>query len=85
MIHIATPDGELRILNDDYDFERLIEEYAGYEAIANKNGAVSSICENGVRLGVKPDEFDFLDREEKERNDKRKMVVQQNHRRELGQ
>lgn len=76
MIHIATPDGELRILNDDYDFGRLIEEYAGYEAIANKNG---------VRLGVKPDEFDFLDREEKERNDKRKMVVQQNHRRELGQ
>lgn len=31
-----------------------------YEAIANKNGAVCGICENGEKLGVKPGEFQFI-------------------------
>lgn len=31
-----------------------------YEATANKNGAVTAICENGERLGVKPAEFEFV-------------------------
>lgn len=31
-----------------------------YEATANKNGAVSAICENGDQLGVKPCEFQFV-------------------------
>ena len=31
-----------------------------YKAISNKNGAVSGICENGERLGVKPDEYNIL-------------------------
>lgn len=32
-----------------------------YQATANKNGAVSGICENGVVLGVKPDEFEIIE------------------------
>lgn len=31
-----------------------------YEATTNKNGAVSGICANGERLGVKPGEFEFI-------------------------
>lgn len=32
-----------------------------YDAIANQNGAVSGICENGAHLGVKPEEFEFVE------------------------
>lgn len=32
-----------------------------YNAIANKNGAVSGICDNGKMLGVKPGEFAFIE------------------------
>lgn len=32
MIHVTALDNQLHILNDDYDFERLIEDYVGYEA-----------------------------------------------------
>lgn len=32
-----------------------------YEAEANRNGAVISLCENGERMGVKPGEFEFLE------------------------
>lgn len=32
-----------------------------YAATANKNGAVSGICENGEALGVVPGEFDFVE------------------------
>lgn len=31
-----------------------------YEATSNKNGAITAICENGERLGVKPCEFEFV-------------------------
>lgn len=31
-----------------------------YEAVSNKHGAISGICENGERLGVKPGEFAFV-------------------------
>lgn len=31
-----------------------------YTASANKHGAVSGICSNGERLGVKPGEFEFI-------------------------
>lgn len=31
-----------------------------YEASANKNGAISGICENGAALGVRPGEFVFV-------------------------
>lgn len=33
------------------------EEYA---ATANKHGAITAICHNGEKLGVKPAEFEFL-------------------------
>lgn len=32
-----------------------------YQAMSNKNGAISGICENGECLGVKPGEFEFVD------------------------
>lgn len=32
-----------------------------YEAVSNKNGAISGICENGEALGVKPGEFEFVE------------------------
>ena len=32
-----------------------------YNATANKNGAISGICENGEALGVKPGEFEFIE------------------------
>lgn len=31
-----------------------------YDAVANPLGEISGICNNGERLGVKPDEFEFL-------------------------
>ena len=31
-----------------------------YEATSNPNGAITAICENGERLGVKPCEFEFV-------------------------
>ena len=31
-----------------------------YEAVSNQNGAISGICENGERLGVRPGEFEFV-------------------------
>jgi len=32
-----------------------------YEAISNSHGAISGICENGEPLGVKPQEFVFVE------------------------
>jgi hypothetical protein len=32
-----------------------------YQAISNKNGAISGLCENGEYLGVKPGEFEFVE------------------------
>lgn len=32
-----------------------------YEAKANRNGAISALCENGEWLGVKPGEFEFVE------------------------
>lgn len=31
-----------------------------YQAMSNKNGAISGLCENGEYLGVKPGEFEFI-------------------------
>ena len=31
-----------------------------YDAVSNRNGAISGICENGEKLGVKPGEFEFV-------------------------
>ena len=31
-----------------------------YDAIANKHGAVTVVCRNGEKLGVKPGEFIFV-------------------------
>ena len=30
-----------------------------YDAVSNKYGAISGICENGERLGVRPGKFEF--------------------------
>lgn len=32
-----------------------------YQAKSNGNGAISGLCENGVYLGVKPGEFEFIE------------------------
>ncbi len=32
-----------------------------YPAISNKHGAISGICDNGEKLGVKPGEFNFVE------------------------
>lgn len=32
-----------------------------YEATANKNGAVSGITKEGIAIGVKPGEFEFVE------------------------
>lgn len=32
-----------------------------YEAKANRNGAISALCDNGEWLGVKPGEFEFVE------------------------
>jgi hypothetical protein len=32
-----------------------------YDAVSNQHGAISGICENGEHIGVKPDEFEFLE------------------------
>lgn len=34
---------------------------AEYEAKANRNGAISALCENGEWPGVKPGEFEFVE------------------------
>ena len=39
----------------------ILREGMEYQATANKNGAVCGICENGKELGVKPDEFEFVE------------------------
>lgn len=31
-----------------------------YQAVSNRHGAISGICDNGERLGVKPGEFEFV-------------------------
>ena len=31
-----------------------------YPAVSNRHGAISGICDNGERLGVKPGEFEFV-------------------------
>ena len=31
-----------------------------YDAVANRHGAITAICSNGERLGVKPAEFEFV-------------------------
>ena len=31
-----------------------------YEATANQHGAISGVCENGVKMGVRPGEFLFV-------------------------
>ena len=31
-----------------------------YGATANKHGAISGVCENGEKLGVRPGEFEFV-------------------------
>lgn len=31
-----------------------------YDATANRNGAISGVCENGEKLGVRPGEFEFI-------------------------
>lgn len=35
-----------------------------YDAITNPNGAVIAICENGEKLGVKPNEFVIVEETE---------------------
>jgi hypothetical protein len=32
-----------------------------YEAESNPQGAISVVCKNGEKLGVKPGEFEFID------------------------
>lgn len=32
-----------------------------YEATSNKNGAICGVCENGEKLGVRPNEFEFVE------------------------
>ncbi len=32
-----------------------------YQGTTNKNGAISGICDNGEKLGVKPGEFEFVE------------------------
>ncbi len=32
-----------------------------YDAVKNRNGAVSGVCENGNTLGAKPDEFEIVE------------------------
>lgn len=32
-----------------------------YPAVSNKHGAISGVCENGKQLGVRPDEFEFIE------------------------
>ena len=31
-----------------------------YDAASNKNGAITAVCANGEKLGVKPCEFEFV-------------------------
>ena len=33
---------------------------AEYEAVSNRNGAICGICDNGEKLGLRPNEFKFL-------------------------
>lgn len=37
----------------------ILREGIEYQAMSNKNGAISGLCENGQYLGVKPGEFEF--------------------------
>ena len=39
----------------------VLREGKEYEAVSNKHGAISGICENGRILGVKPGEFEFVE------------------------
>ena len=46
--HIISPPGTILRVNGVYDAE------------SNKLGAITAICANGERLGVKPCEFEFV-------------------------
>ena len=41
--------------------DRALLAGAVYDATANKNGAVSGITEEGIAIGVKPGEFEFVE------------------------
>lgn len=43
-----------------YPAETILKAGQIYEATANKQGAVCGFCTNGVLLGVKPAEFEFV-------------------------
>ena len=45
--HIISPPGTILRVGEIYDAE------------SNKNGAITAICANGEKLGVKPCEFEF--------------------------
>lgn len=43
------------------DLCTVLEAGKEYDAVTNRFGAISGICLNGKPLGVKPEEFEFLE------------------------
>lgn len=39
----------------------VLREGETYEAVKNRNGAITGICDNGNTLGVKPGEFEIVE------------------------
>ena len=43
------------------NYQTVARQGEEYDAVSNSHGAISAICSNGEKLGVKPDEFDFVE------------------------
>ena len=62
MLKTVQADGLFALLgcNKDLPTPTILMEGKTYQAVSNRHGAISGICDNGERLGVKPGEFEFV-------------------------
>jgi hypothetical protein len=60
MIQDVNPDFPFLLSQDERKNTYLLKGQ-DYDAMTNPQGAISAICDTGVHLGVKPNEFEFLE------------------------
>lgn len=60
MLMTVRPDWPISVFIPDPEHGLILRAGEIYEAISNKYGAITGICANGSRLGVKPCEFEFV-------------------------
>jgi hypothetical protein len=59
MMQTARPDLPFMLRPEEKDM--ILYEGKEYDAVTNRNGAISGICDSGKHLGVRPREFEFLE------------------------